>query len=101
MKQQAITSLPLSPEVERRNRMIKYSVAMGIRVVCIVMMLFVQGWWLLIPAAGAILLPYFAVIIANVHSDPRGGTVERPGAILPVRPATGERPHDPTNGEHL
>ncbi|WP_022885071.1 DUF3099 domain-containing protein [Glaciibacter superstes] len=81
MKQQPITSLPLSPEIERRNRMVKYSIAMGIRIVCIVLMLFVQGWWLLVCAAGAILLPYFAVVIANVHADPRGKSVQRPGAI--------------------
>jgi hypothetical protein len=81
MKQQSITSLPLSPEAERRNRMIKYSVTMGIRVVCIVLMLFVQGWWLLVCAIGAITLPYFAVVIANVHADPRGARVFRPGAI--------------------
>jgi Protein of unknown function (DUF3099) len=81
MKQQSITSLPLSPEAERRHRMIKYSITMGIRVVCIVMMLFVQGWWLLVFAIGAITLPYFAVVIANVHADPRGARVYRPGAI--------------------
>jgi hypothetical protein len=81
MKQQSITSLPLSPEAERRNRMIKYSVTMGIRVVCIILMLFVQGWWLLVCAIGAITLPYFAVVIANVHADPRGARVFRPGAI--------------------
>jgi hypothetical protein len=61
--------------------MIKYSVTMGIRVVCIVLMLFVQGWWLLVCAIGAITLPYFAVVIANVHADPRGARVYRPGAI--------------------
>lgn len=61
--------------------MIKYSITMGIRVVCIIMMLFVQGWWLLVFALGAILLPYIAVVIANVHADPRGANVYRPGAI--------------------
>lgn len=81
MKQQSITSLPLSPEAERRSRMVKYSVAMGIRVVCIVLMLFVHGWWLLVCAVGAIVLPYIAVVIANVHADPRGAQVLRPGAI--------------------
>ena len=81
MKQQSITSLPLSPEAERRSRMVKYSVAMGIRVVCIVLMLFVHGWWLLVCAVGAIVLPYIAVVIANVHSDPRGAEVLRPGAV--------------------
>lgn len=108
MKQQAITSLPLSPEVERRNRMIKYSIAMSVRVVCIVMMLFVQGWWLLVFATAAIVLPYFAVVLANVHTDPRGGQVERPGGILPVNPrppadeTRDSTPHStphPTEGE--
>jgi hypothetical protein len=86
MKQQAITSLPLSPEAERRNRMIKYSIAMGIRVVCIVLMLFVQGWWLVVCAIGAIALPYFAVVIANVHADPRGTQVVRPGGVQVYQP---------------
>ncbi|TFB90296.1 DUF3099 domain-containing protein [Cryobacterium algoricola] len=81
MKQQSITSLPPSPEDERRARMIRYSVTMGIRMVCIVLMLFVHGWWLLVCAAGAILLPYFAVIVANVHGSGAGTTVVRPGAV--------------------
>jgi hypothetical protein len=86
MKQQAITTLPLSPEAERRNRMIKYSITMGIRVVCIILMLFVHGWWLVVCAVGAIVLPYFAVVIANVHADPRGSQVIRPGGVQVYRP---------------
>lgn len=81
MKQQSITSLPVSPEAERHSRMIKYSVAMGIRVVCIVLMLFVHGWGLVLCAIGAIALPYFAVIVANVHSSPNGAQVLRPGGV--------------------
>ena len=81
MKKQSITSLPVSDEVERRNRMIKYSIAMAVRVVCIVLLLFVQGWWLVICAIGAIVLPYFAVVIANVKIAPRGGGVLRPGGL--------------------
>jgi hypothetical protein len=84
MKQQSITTLPASPDDERRRRMIRYTVTMGIRMVCIVLMLFVQGWWLLVCALGAILLPYFAVIAANVHGDPRAPMVLRPGAIVPA-----------------
>lgn len=45
--------------------MVKYTVSMLIRMVCIVAMVFVRGWWLILFAAGAIFLPYFAVIIAN------------------------------------
>ncbi len=86
MKQQSITNLPLSPDEERRRRMIKYSVAMGIRVLCIIAILFVPGWWAVIPAIGAVFLPYFAVVIANVGADPRGADVQRPGNILPMTP---------------
>jgi len=80
-KQQSITSIPLSPEAERRGRMIKYTLAMGIRIVCIVLMLFVHGWWLVACAIGAIVLPYFAVVAANVHADPRVTPVLRPGGV--------------------
>ncbi|MDQ1575485.1 MAG: hypothetical protein QOH55_635 [Microbacteriaceae bacterium] len=66
--------------------MIKYSVAMGIRVLCLVSILFVPGWWAVIPAMGAIFLPYFAVVIANVGSNPQAYEVERPGNIVPTFP---------------
>ena len=84
----SITTLQQSPEEERRTRFIKYTVAMVIRVICIVLMLFVQGWWLLLCAAGAILLPYFAVIIANAVRIGDANDVARPGplALPPLRP---------------
>ena len=85
-KSASITSLPPSPDAERRIRMIKYSVAMGIRVLCIIAVVIVPGWWRLIPAAGAIFLPYFAVVIAN-NVRTEAGEVERPGAVVPVRPS--------------
>ncbi len=79
----AITSVPMSPDEERNARMVKYSIAMGIRMVCIAACFFVPGWWLLIPALGAIVLPYFAVIAANTVVNRTGPAVERPGAMLP------------------
>jgi ABC-type transport system involved in cytochrome bd biosynthesis fused ATPase/permease subunit len=79
---QSATSLPLAPTDERRIRMIKYSIAMGIRMACIVAMLFVSGWWLVVCATGAIVLPYFAMIVANVKMAPKQGTVERPSTIV-------------------
>jgi hypothetical protein len=93
-QQQSITTLPLSPDEERRRRMIKYTVTMGIRMVCIVLMLFVQGWWLLVCALGAILLPYFAVIAANVHGDQRSQAVLRPGAVVLLPRPDATRPED-------
>jgi hypothetical protein len=81
-KPTSVTSLPASPTDERRVRMIKYSVAMGIRMICIVAMLFAQGWWLILCVAGAILLPYFAVIIANNTAPARRTLIEKPSSIV-------------------
>jgi len=82
MKPQSITTLPPSPADDRRARMIKYTVAMGVRVVCIVALLFVDGWWLLACALGAIVLPYFAVIIANVSVVHQKNHIWRPGTLI-------------------
>ena len=70
--------------------MVRYAVTMGIRMVCIVLMLFAEGWWLVVCALGAILLPYFAVVAANVHGDQRSPAVLRPGQVaLPSAAAGG------------
>ncbi|MDO9590854.1 MAG: DUF3099 domain-containing protein [Microcella sp.] len=79
----AITSLPMPPDEERKARMVKYATAMGVRMICIGACFVVPGWWLLIPALGAIVLPYFAVIAANTVVHRAGPVVERPGALLP------------------
>ncbi|HLP22940.1 MAG TPA: DUF3099 domain-containing protein [Microbacteriaceae bacterium] len=76
-KPQSITSLPLSPDDERKARMRKYTISMAIRMVCIIAMLFVTGPWLVLCALGAIFLPYFAVILANqVQSRPDASSVK-------------------------
>ena len=62
---QSVTNLGTAPEVERRNRMIRYSIAMSIRMVCIVLAILVQGWLMWVCFALAIVLPYWAVVIAN------------------------------------
>lgn len=77
----AITSLPPSPDEERRQRMIRYSIAMGVRLVCVITAFLVPGWWALAPAIGAIVLPYVAVVLANVGAEGKGGEVERPGGL--------------------
>jgi hypothetical protein len=76
-----LTELPPSPKQEQDARMRRYLIMMGIRVLCLVACLFVQGWWLLIPALGAVFLPIIAVVLANAVSRRGAGTVERPGAI--------------------
>lgn len=93
-----ITSLPRSPDDDRHRRMVRYSITMGIRLVCVILCIFVRGWWLLLCAAGAVLLPYIAVVLANAV-DARGSVVDRPGAILPVSPPATAPRRDPTDDE--
>lgn len=49
--------------------MIKYTVAMSVRMVCIVLGVFSQGWLMWVFFALAIFLPYFAVIVANAQGS--------------------------------
>lgn len=52
--------------------MIKYTVAMSVRMVCIVLGVFSQGWLMWVFFALAVFLPYFAVIVANAQGpDPK------------------------------
>ncbi|MEC5202022.1 MULTISPECIES: DUF3099 domain-containing protein [unclassified Arthrobacter] len=71
----SITDAATAHSEEMRQRMIKYAIAMGIRMVCLVLIFVVDGWLKILPVIGAVFLPWFAVIIANggdaaeVHSD--------------------------------
>jgi hypothetical protein len=56
--------------------MLKYTLAMTIRVVCIVVAMFVEGWLMWLAFAGAIFLPYFAVVLANAQG-PKQGEISR------------------------
>lgn len=69
--------------------MVKYAITMGIRLVCVLLCFVVPGWWMLIPAVGAVVLPYIAVVVANEKVVAPASRVDRPGAIEPVR---GPRP---------
>ena len=89
-QQQSVTSLPQSPTEERHQRMVRYTIAMCIRMLCFILVFIVPGWWMLVCAIGAVVLPYFAVILANVSMNKAGAVVERPGAIIRIEP----RPED-------
>ncbi|MFM2352231.1 MAG: hypothetical protein RL096_712, partial [Actinomycetota bacterium] len=42
--------------------MLRYTLAMSIRVACLILAMVVQGWLMWVFFAGAILLPYFAYV---------------------------------------
>jgi len=86
-KRQSATSLDLSPDEERRIRMRKYTIAMSVRMVCIVAGVFTTGILMWVFFALAIFLPYFAVIIANSQgSNPKDNSTKivAPAASIPA-----------------
>jgi predicted tellurium resistance membrane protein TerC len=66
-KRQSVTSLDLSPEQERKHRMIRYTIAMSIRTLCIILGVISTGILMWVFFALAIFLPYFAVVLANAQ----------------------------------
>jgi len=86
-KRQSATSLELSPDEERRVRMRKYTIAMSVRMVCIVAGVFTTGILMWIFFALAIFLPYFAVVIANSQGgSPKGNSTKivAPAVSIPA-----------------
>lgn len=75
---------------------------MGIRIACFILMVVVTpySWYTWIFAAGAIVLPYIAVVLANVGPDTARTEVIRPERALESTPAP--RPaQDPTQSPVL
>lgn len=66
-KRQSVTSLDLSPEQERKQRMVRYTIAMSIRTLCIILGVISTGILMWVFFALAIFLPYFAVVLANAQ----------------------------------
>ncbi|WP_442545751.1 DUF3099 domain-containing protein [Arthrobacter sp. KN11-1C] len=95
----SITDAAAAHSDDMRERMIKYAVAMGIRLVCLILIFVVDGWFKIIAVAGAVFLPWIAVVIANgsdkaeVHSDALLDYV--PAVELEASPEEGEPPAAP------
>lgn len=65
----AITNAAIPHSDDTRHRMIQYSITMGIRMVCLASLFLFDGWYKLIPALGAVVLPWVAVMIANAGAN--------------------------------
>lgn len=69
-----VTEARLSRSADIAYRERRYLIMMSIRLVCFVIavVLFINGagWLTAIPAVGAIIIPYFAVIFANGGREP-------------------------------
>jgi hypothetical protein len=61
---------------------------MGIRTLCFILMVVITpyGWYTWVLGAAAILLPYIAVVTANVSQNVRRTDLENPERALPAMP---------------
>ncbi len=73
---------------------------MSVRVLCFILMVTVTpyGWQTWIFAAGAAVLPYLAVVIANVGNGDEVVVAERPSREIESTPAASAPPADPNGG---
>ena len=72
-----MTSVSESLEEEQARRMRRYLITMAIRTGCFIFAFIATGWLRWVLVAGAVVLPYIAVVLANARK-PRG-----PGRIRP------------------
>lgn len=93
-----ITTAPRSAAEEQASRQRRYLVSMAIRTACVIGAVAVGDGvlrWILI--AGAVFLPYVAVVMANIAIRPERGADLDPvahqyGELPPVGPATNSGP---------
>ena len=76
----SITGAAQSITEDQAPRTRRYLVSMGIRTACVIAAIIVPGWprWVLI--AGAVILPYIAVVAANAG---RGRRAPAPPSVVP------------------
>jgi hypothetical protein len=86
-----ITDARSPASVEHQSRVKRYALTMGFRTLCFVAMIFVDGPMRWVLFAGAVLLPYVAVIVANqANQRSQGGRVGETPMIDRPQLTTGE-----------
>jgi Protein of unknown function (DUF3099) len=96
-----ITDAPRSLSDDVRSREVRYLISMGIRTVCLLLAIVVPYWPLrVVFFIGALVLPYFAVVLANAGREPTAAPTvtsmlpdEPPDELPAPRRALGEGKH--------
>lgn len=78
----SITSARRALSEDLHDRNIRYLVSMGIRTACLFLAVFTGDPWRWVFVAGAVVLPYVAVIVANAGRERAG----EPGVAVPGEP---------------
>ena len=71
-----ITSAQPGRSVDLHRRQVRYLISMGIRTVCFIAAVITTGPIRWIFVAGAVLLPYVAVVLANTATNRRSAAAE-------------------------
>lgn len=95
---QAATSLDRAPRDDESHRMRTYLLTMGVRTLCLVLMVAVvpYGWYTFVFALGAVVLPYIAVVVANAAQSTQVTHAQAPER--PALPAAPTQPEPTTPG---
>lgn len=91
-----ITEARESHTSERDSRVRKYTISMTVRMICFILAFFFDGWLRWVFIAGAVVLPYIAVVVANGGADL---TKREPPAEFYTDPEPGQLPAPPASAE--
>lgn len=67
----AITGVTQGTTESQKHRQRRYLISMSIRTICWILAIVTNGWLRWVFFVGALLLPYFAVVIANAGRERR------------------------------
>ena len=67
----SITGVTASTTESQKSRQRKYLISMSIRTACFILAILTTGWLRWVFFTGALLLPYFSVIVANAGRERR------------------------------
>jgi hypothetical protein len=89
---QSVTSAPEARTEDQARRLKQYLFTMAIRTVCFILLVVIDAWYRWIFAAGAVFLPFVAVVAANAVMPRVAGRV-RP--VVPVADPTRQLSQQP------
>ena len=101
---QSVTSAPESRTEDQARRLRRYLLTMTIRTVCFVLVVIIDSWERWVFAAGAVFLPFIAVVAANaVRPSVRGRlrpVVPRVDRTPQLSDRPWEQPTEPHDANH-
>lgn len=83
-----VTSAGVNPEQDRAHRMRMYYIAMSLRMLGVISLFWVRGWWVLLVGVAVAVLPWFAVMVGNAvaHGGERTPDAPEPLQLAGAQP---------------